>query len=116
MTAKKRPHATTQPKSAGKKSTSKKEPVTLTAPKKGDHNREHARSNTRTESKLQKCLTLLRSVDGATIEQLMVATAWQAHSVRGFLAGTVKKKLGLKLDSKKAEDGVRRYFIVKTEA
>ena len=116
MTAKKRPHATTQPKSAGKKSTSKKEPVTLTAPKKGDHNLGHARWHAGTESKLQKCLTLLRSADGATIEELMVATAWQAHSVRGFLAGTVKKKLGLNLESKKAEDGVRRYFIVKTEA
>ena len=42
----------------------------------------------------------------------MQATAWQQHSVRGFLAGTVKKKLGLDLASSKAKDDVRRYRIV----
>lgn len=67
-------------------------------------------------NKTEQCLTLINSADGATIEELQAATGWQAHSVRGFLAGTVKKKLGLNLDSKKGENGVRRYFIVKTEA
>ena len=42
----------------------------------------------------------------------MQATTWQGHSVRGFLAGTVKKKLGLELASSKANDEVRRYRIV----
>lgn len=63
-------------------------------------------------TKLKKCLNLLTIADGSTIDELMVATGWQAHSVRGFLAGTVKKKLGLNLDSHKAEDGTRRYRIV----
>ena len=67
-------------------------------------------------TKTQQCLTLLNSLDGATIDELQAATGWQAHSVRGFLAGTVKKKLGLILDSKKTEDGVRRYRVVQAGA
>jgi len=67
-------------------------------------------------TKTEQCLALLTTPHGATIDELQAATGWQAHSVRGFLAGTVKKKLGLTLDSKKTEDGVRRYFVVKTEA
>ncbi len=43
-------------------------------------------------------------------------TGWQAHSVRGFLAGTVKKKLGLTLVSDKAAEGPRRYRIMSAEA
>jgi hypothetical protein len=67
-------------------------------------------------TKIEQCLTLLRHLDGATIAELQAATGWQVHSVRGFLAGTVKKKLGLRLASNKAEDGVRRYHVVKAEA
>ena len=43
----------------------------------------------------------------------MLATDWQQHSVRGFLAGTVKKKLGFPLTSSKTNDGARRYRIEK---
>ena len=63
-------------------------------------------------TKIEQCLELLAAPDGATIDELQTATGWQAHSVRGFLAGTVKKKLGLILDSKKAEGDVRRYRVV----
>ena len=49
--------------------------------------------------------------EGAGIEEMMLATDWQQHSVRGFLAGTVKKKLGFSLTSSKPNNGVRRYRI-----
>ena len=61
-------------------------------------------------SKQSRVITMLRSPDGATIAAMMKATGWQQHSVRGFLAGIVRKKLKLKLDSKKI-DGSRVYSI-----
>ena len=63
-------------------------------------------------TKQNACLTLLTRPDGATIEDLQSATGWQSHSVRGFLAGAVKKKLGLTLVSSKVDGGARRYRIV----
>ena len=62
-------------------------------------------------TKHERMLTLLSRPDGASIAEMMQATNWQQHSVRGFLAGTVKKKLGFSLTSAKAKDGVRRYHI-----
>lgn len=56
-------------------------------------------------------LTLLTRREGATIPEMMEATDWQQHSVRGFLAGTVKKKLGFPLTSSKSEGELRRYRI-----
>lgn len=55
-------------------------------------------------------LDLLRRAEGATLTELMAATGWQAHSVRGFLSGTVRKRLQLPLRSP-ASDGGRRYTI-----
>ncbi len=62
-------------------------------------------------TKQERMLTLLSQSGGASIEEMMQATDWQQHSVRGFLAGTVKKKLGFSLTSSKLDDGVRRYRI-----
>ncbi|MBR2536565.1 MAG: DUF3489 domain-containing protein [Hyphomicrobium sp.] len=62
-------------------------------------------------TKAEIVISLIKSKRGATIQDLMKATDWQAHSVRGFLAGTVKKKLGLDLTSSKSDGGVRRYRI-----
>jgi hypothetical protein len=62
-------------------------------------------------TKRERILTLLSQPAGASIEEMMQATNWQQHSVRGFLAGTVKKKLGFALTSLKPDDGVRRYRI-----
>lgn len=68
------------------------------------------------ETKQNACLRLLARPDGATIEDLRSATGWHSHSVRGFLAGAVKKKLGLTLLSSKADGDVRRYRVVEAGA
>ena len=60
--------------------------------------------------KIGALLALLRREGGATLADMTSATGWQAHSVRGALAGTIKKKLGLELTSAKL-DGVRTYRI-----
>ena len=65
-------------------------------------------------TKQQTCLDLLGRREGATIEDLEEATGWQKHSVRGFLAGAVRKKLGLTLVSEKPDAGLRRYRIPNT--
>ncbi len=62
-------------------------------------------------TKQERVLTLLSQPNGASIAEMMQATDWQQHSMRGFLAGTVKKKLGFSLTSVKPNDGVRRYRI-----
>ena len=62
-------------------------------------------------TKHDRILTLLSQREGATILEMMDATDWQQHSVRGFLAGTVKRKLGFALTSSKAEGELRRYRI-----
>ena len=62
-------------------------------------------------SKTEKVLDLLKRSGGATAKELMKATGWQAHSVRGFLSGTVGKKMGLAVTSTKGEDGERSYSI-----
>ena len=61
-------------------------------------------------SKQSHVIAMLQSPAGATIAAMMQATGWQQHSVRGFLAGVVRKRLKLKLGSKKV-DGTRVYRV-----
>lgn len=63
------------------------------------------------ETKLELLIALLSRPNGATIGEMMTATGWQQHSIRGFLAGTVKKKMGFALTSSKADGDIRRYRI-----
>lgn len=66
--------------------------------------------NQRANTKQAKVIAMLRAPAGATVDAMMRATGWQQHSVRGFLAGVVRKKLGLDLMSKPSESG-RVYRI-----
>jgi hypothetical protein len=65
----------------------------------------------RKRGKTGRVLALLQRPGGATLKQLIAATEWQAHSMRGFLSGTLKKKMGLKIESTKEAGGIRSYSI-----
>src|SRR5260370_42036690 len=66
-----------------------------------------ARGGTKTE----KIPAQLKRSGGTTLKELMKATGWQPHSVRGFLSGVITKKLKRKLASAKDESGLRRYSV-----
>ena len=92
--------APTKGKAGKKASPAKKAP-------KGQKKADGARDG----SKAAKVLELLKQPGGASLKEIMKATTWQAHSVRGFLSGTLRKKLGLTVTSTKSEDGERTYSI-----
>ena len=96
---------------AGSKATSKRASAATTIPARNRAAPSDEPTIQDRFTKLALLLQLLRRPEGASVEDMMQATAWQQHSVRGFLAGTVKKKMGLALTSSKAEGEVRRYRI-----
>ena len=67
---------------------------------------------TRSGSKAERVLELMKRKEGATLAEIAKATDWQNHSIRGFVSGHVIKKLGLKVESTKSEAGERTYRIV----
>jgi hypothetical protein len=70
-----------------------------------------AASTPRAESKHSQLITMLKQLDGATIVEFATALDWQPHTVRGAIAGALKTKLGLKVESKKVDDRGRVYRI-----
>ena len=74
-----------------------------------------SKTSTRPDSKHARILAMLRTPAGATVAAIMTATEWQQHSVRGFLAGVVRKKLGLNLVSESTDKG-RVYRIKDSKA
>ena len=62
-------------------------------------------------TKQAQLIAMLRRVEGATIAQIVEATGWQPHTVRGALAGALKKRLGLEIASEKVEGRGRVYRI-----
>jgi hypothetical protein len=74
-----------------------------------------SRSAARPDTKHARIIAMLRTPAGATIATIMTATDWQQHSVRGFLAGVVRKKLGLNLVSEQSDKG-RVYRIKDAKA
>ena len=69
------------------------------------------RSSKPKDTKKERVLELLRRKEGATIAELAKATDWQNHSIRGFISGTLNKKMGLKVESVKNEGEERTYRI-----
>jgi hypothetical protein len=64
-------------------------------------------------SKKAIVLELLRRPEGATLQEIMSATGWMAHSVRGFISGSLIKKMGIHVESFKNPEGLRAYRIAK---
>jgi hypothetical protein len=101
--SKSRPKASTRP---APRTTSKSKPRSAHSSPK---------TSTRPDTKHARILAMLRTPAGATIAAIMTATEWQQHSVRGFLAGVVRKKLGLNLISESTDKG-RVYRIKDSKA
>ena len=72
----------------------------------------NAAAATLRQSKQAAVIALLRRPEGVTVAEIMAATGWQPHTVRGLFSGTLKKKLGLGLNSAQEEDRGRVYRII----
>ncbi|WP_051938154.1 DUF3489 domain-containing protein [Ferriphaselus sp. R-1] len=65
-------------------------------------------------SKQDRLITLMSHTKGTTIDELMTATGWQAHSIRGVISGVLRKRLGLNVVLEAHEGGASRYRILKS--
>jgi hypothetical protein len=79
------------------------------APKAARSAKQAKPAGVREGSKTATVVALLERKGGATLTEIMKATGWQAHSVRGFISGTLGKKMGRTVQSTKREDGERLY-------
>jgi hypothetical protein len=73
--------------------------------------KEKAAAKSRTGTKQEQLIAMLRRKEGATVDDVVKSLGWQAHTVRGAISGALKKKLGLKIESEKVEGRGRVYRI-----
>ena len=98
-------------------------PATYVAPPKGKRNKDAPKSKrrhtapaaakeiSREGSKKAEVIALMRRSQGATLAEIMELTGWQAHTVRGFVSGTLIKKLSLNVDSFRSDERERTYRV-----
>ena len=91
-----------------KKGAAKPEPKSKKVPAKAEAKTEKAAPKS---TKQQIIIDMLKREEGATLKQMMDATGWQRHSLHGAISGGLKKKLGLKVTSKKENGGETIYKI-----
>ena len=101
-------HGAPKPKGSRKKATPAKKPAPV---RKGAKKAPKGGKEARDGSKKAEVLDLMRRKQGATLKEIMKATGWQRHTVRGFVSGTLIKKQGLKVESFRSEDKERTYRI-----
>ena len=111
QTTSKAPKTTTGRKTARKVAVKASKPKSPRQAQASTHEQAEVTASGRTNSKQAKVIASLRAPSGATIDAMMKATGWQQHSVRGFLAGVVRKKLRLDLVSEAGKSG-RIYRII----
>jgi hypothetical protein len=103
-----------EPVKAERKTSAKAKPKSESKPAKAKSSRKKtvkAASSTKSTSKTEAVLCLLKRQNGASLDDVIKVTGWQAHSVRGFLSGVVKKKLRLSLNASDDDKGTRRYHL-----
>lgn len=111
------PPANAAAASTAPKPTGARPPATASPPSKSAKRanaiakRQKKETSVRPGSKTAKILCLLKRPSGASVTELRKATGWQPHSVRDFLSGTLKKKMGLRVHSAKRDSGERFYRI-----
>jgi hypothetical protein len=86
-------------------------PAPQAAPVAPEEARSTKPTTARDGSKKAQVLDLIKRPEGATLKDIMAVTGWQAHSVRGFISGSLTKKMGIKIESLKREDGDRAYKV-----
>jgi hypothetical protein len=106
-------HATGSTRQSSRRSANAEnaKPSRKSGPPVAEHPKPAEPQHSERATKQERMLTLLSQPEGASIAEMMQATNWLQHSVGGFLAGTVKRKLGFSLTSSKAAGDVRRYRI-----
>jgi hypothetical protein len=73
--------------------------------------KKHTKTAVPASSKKDQLLALLHQPGGATPAEIITATSWQSHSVRGFISGNLRKKLNLNIQLVKRDDGQKAYTI-----